>query len=171
MPFAESVYTKTLSAAKTTLAGSGVFQTLVGAASATAALASIYLIDLPAPAGDEYTTAEMDLILPFARVWSEEYQLESEYRGRGRVMIELARRPPAASWSHGGPTDAALTDWMNCVGGVAVDLSKSKTAPAPGGLCVAEVAIVAVDWSRPAETRAFGAALLATLAVDWGARA
>jgi len=112
------------------IAASAAFRTLVSAADADAALASIHYDALPEPADEEtgeYTLAELQNYRPCAIVadermngWRAERVAEQVFRPSGMVVFEIFT--DAASSHEGQPTADAIGTFMNTLGEILEDI-------------------------------------------------
>lgn len=152
-----------------TLANSATFQTLVGAASATAALDSIYRWALPKPtSGQQYTLSEIQGLRPYAIISRRGYAAKPKgagaYGESGTFEVELVRDIPEFLWD-----DAAeiLMTWENTVGGIIDDLK--ALAGTEGNLIIGDITTDDGPWrNHPGEWPTKGRIQGESIIVDWG---
>jgi len=114
---------------RASLADSPACRAVLGVQSSTAAKARIHLRNLPKPAGDAYTVAELEALRPYALVFhgytdgnsqtrlADGVGSSTQWRAFGKLTLRLARGVP-----EGLTDDEADKEWDDAVDAVMDDL-------------------------------------------------
>ena len=157
---------------KETLANCAAFRTLVGAADAAGAKASIYTDALTEPvSGGVYSQAELEALHPFALIatdadagfYMEFSSISSgghEYADGGRILLRLVRIAPGVSIA------SDERGWKEIFGAILDQLF--GLAGGAGYLAITAIRVLSMDRFHPDDQVDMADAQGVTVAIEWG---
>ncbi len=160
----------------TSLSASTTFQTLVGAANAAAALAKIHHDEVvaTAPAGDEYTKAELQAIRPYALTASArqgtlrlQRRATGTYSDAGKLHLVIVRDITAGELTAG--SSEIIRVWQNQIGQIMDEICAKSDDVAASYLIIKDALLVAHWRSHEDDVPKLGNYLVAEIDIIWGA--